>query len=281
LRGQPTFTNPQLRMAIEAGPAEIGLKYSTEALLGMYDPLKPRLLAGLAHSLNKSNVDQIHLAQKEDVDVLNSEQYGYKPDLVIGYKGSKVGLFVLNSRNVMDDTKKPDGRTAFQMRLNEEKHALANHGNKVSVGLPMDSVIDYDLSNYSLSLKKNFDLYKFMDERTINKDGVEKVNYSVLAEFASNLAHLGIQEEEKTSNSGNFDNFIMQLYQVFQSKDKLENQLFDEEQIDSKRDELKFQLLKLQLLEEIKLSKKERKIVRGSLPDEVKHFGEIIDNLRQ
>jgi len=39
-----------------------------------------------------------------DSKLLKPDQYPYTPDVVMGYKGSKLGVFVLPEINVMRDT---------------------------------------------------------------------------------------------------------------------------------------------------------------------------------
>lgn len=51
---------------------------------------------------------------------LNFDQYPYSPDVVMGYKGSKIGVFVLPETGSMRDTYKPDGAHRLKMRLLEK-----------------------------------------------------------------------------------------------------------------------------------------------------------------
>lgn len=39
-----------------------------------------------------------------DADVLNQEEFPYKPDVVMGFKGQKVGIFVVPEAHTMRDT---------------------------------------------------------------------------------------------------------------------------------------------------------------------------------
>jgi hypothetical protein len=48
---------------------------------------------------------------------LNPDKYPYKPDVVMGYKGSKVALFVLPEDKISSDTNNPDGISKYRMRL--------------------------------------------------------------------------------------------------------------------------------------------------------------------
>lgn len=54
-----------------------------------------------------------------DSEVLNPEKYPYKPDVVMGYKNMKLGVFVLPEAFVMRDTHRAEGATRFRMRLME------------------------------------------------------------------------------------------------------------------------------------------------------------------
>lgn len=57
--------------------------------------------------------------KKMDSELLNPEKYPYSPDVVMGHKGSKLGVFVLPDTAVMRDTNRADGAQRFKMRLVE------------------------------------------------------------------------------------------------------------------------------------------------------------------
>ena len=57
------------------------------------------------------------------MDNMNFHKYPYKPDILMGYQGQKLGIFILPENNILIDTNKPDGETLFRMRLLERKHA--------------------------------------------------------------------------------------------------------------------------------------------------------------
>lgn len=48
------------------------------------------------------------------MDFYNAEKYPYKPDLIMGLKGQKVGVFVLSENEVMRDTNNPTGYANFK-----------------------------------------------------------------------------------------------------------------------------------------------------------------------
>lgn len=62
----------------------------------------------------------------------------------------------------MRDTKQADGRTHTQMDLVRQLQ-LNDDSKIVNVGLPISSVVDYDLKNYKMQLRKDWDLTKFLD----------------------------------------------------------------------------------------------------------------------
>jgi hypothetical protein len=51
---------------------------------------------------------------------LNEHKYPYKPDLIMGYKNQKVGVFVLPETYATKDTYLPTGEQKFKMRLLEK-----------------------------------------------------------------------------------------------------------------------------------------------------------------
>ena len=54
--------------------------------------------------------------------MLGAEQFPYAPDLLLGHKGQKMGIFVLKENEFLRDTGKPDGRMQFRFRLIERAH---------------------------------------------------------------------------------------------------------------------------------------------------------------
>lgn len=45
------------------------------------------------------------------MDNLNSHKYPYKPDILMGYQGQKLAVFVIPERNMYADSNLPDGET--------------------------------------------------------------------------------------------------------------------------------------------------------------------------
>jgi len=66
----------------------------------------------------------------------------------------------------MRDTHEPEGFMAAKMRLISQAHALAGKtGNSVMKGVPLavDAVVDANLREYRLSLRKDFDIGEYLE----------------------------------------------------------------------------------------------------------------------
>ena len=112
-----SFTNETLKRAFEQKDiAEIAYPESKAA---SYDPVKPRVMGGFTESLVKANLDDLYLMQANETQGMYKEMYPYAPDVLMGYKGQKVGVFVLNDDAVMRDSKTPCGFTLGKMKLVE------------------------------------------------------------------------------------------------------------------------------------------------------------------
>ena len=117
-----------------------------ESSSGHYDPLKSRVVAGLAKGLNSASFQSVKLSQ--DFDQIQNE-FALKPDIVTGIEGQKVALYILNNREIMSDSKHADGRTSHMIRLKK---------NVKPVGVALDSIVDYDLNTFKLRIKDDFSL---------------------------------------------------------------------------------------------------------------------------
>jgi hypothetical protein len=82
---------------------------------------------------------------------LNANKYPYKPDIIMGYKGQKVGVFVLPETSVTRDTYQANGAQLFRQRLLQH----ANSTIKVAA-LPITQVVDYDIAGLKVDLKQDF-----------------------------------------------------------------------------------------------------------------------------
>ena len=149
---------------------------------------------------------------------LSKGMFPYRPDLLMGYEGQKVGIFVLNDDKVMRDTHKPCGFTAGRMRLVESAHKLANKsstGAIKSVALPVRSVVEADLANYKLNLRKEFNIDSFLEQSGLKTCGQDqRVDTNLLPAFSAELTARVAGNVD--SVSAKCEEFLLQLLNVMQ-----------------------------------------------------------------
>lgn len=151
--------NDSLRRACEQ--RKLTESHYPESMAGKYDPLKPKVVGGLTESLIRADLMDLKTMQDNETDGLYKEMYPYKPDVLMGHKGKKVGLFVLNEDGVMRDTLEPNGDTFNKMRIVEQAHQIAGKSGSDAlrgVSLPVSRVVKADLKSQKLELKKDFNL---------------------------------------------------------------------------------------------------------------------------
>lgn len=216
---------------------ESHIKRFPEATAGVYDPFKDRVVAGISESLAKTGVESVHLAQQADsLRSTNGEQYPFQPDLVMGVGGQKVGFFVLNNGSAMVDSGTIDGRTAHQLRVVEMAHKQAKNTIK-SISVPISHIVDYDLAQFKLSLRNDFDLNNILESSELRP-----LNFNELSSFAAQLAGRSQQAMQSERLSGKFDAFLTQLFDLFQTKQIIDS-LYEPEQVKAAHDELRFKLM--------------------------------------
>lgn len=74
----------------------------------------------------------------------------------MGYKGTKVGLFVLSEDKVSSDTNNPDGVSKYRMRLLEKAH----QGELKAAAIAVPKVVHYDLAGLKITLNEHFKFIK-------------------------------------------------------------------------------------------------------------------------
>lgn len=104
----------------------LSVNFANEDQATRYDPFKQRVVQAMSKGLNKASVEhqviseeQLYENQTIDTDVLNTNKYPYKPDIVMGYRGQKVGVFVLPETQTTRDTMQANGTYRFRMRILE------------------------------------------------------------------------------------------------------------------------------------------------------------------
>ena len=154
-----SFTNESLRGALELFTVTEHTYKESEA--AKYDPLKPKVMAGLTESLIKADLPDLHVMQKNETMKMQKHMFPHEPDVLMGYEGQKVGIFVLNNDCVMRDTDGPCGFTKGKMRLIESAHRLADkQGTSAikNIALAVSRVVEADLQQHKLELRDDFNL---------------------------------------------------------------------------------------------------------------------------
>ena len=269
------FINEALVRAFEQ-KSYTELQYN-EAGSAKYDPLKPRVIGGFTQSLVKADLNHLHIMQENETQGMFREMYPFTPDVLMGYEGQKVGIFVLNNDQVMRDSLQPDGFSQAKMRLVESAHSL-NKKNGTSriknVALPVRRVVDADLQNHKLSLRADFNIDTFLEETGLADHIKEsRIDTHLLSKFGSSIFEKA-EDRLNGSPSGAFEEFLVQLLHVMRIREKMDS-VFEQEQVLSAIDELKLEMLKL-LMMEATLSIHEKNLVRESLPGDIKSFENLI-----
>ncbi len=187
---QKSFKCEELRRALALRSVQMS-KYAEHGA-AQYDPIKPRVIGGLTESLIKADLQDLHIMQQNEQEGLNKVMFPHSPDVLMGYHGQKVGIFVLNNDTVMRDTDAPCGLTAARMKLVEQAHVLNDKkGTSVlqSVALPVRSVVDADLTSHKLELRKDFSIQSFLEKSGLNAktSGSTSVNTNILSDFSEKL----------------------------------------------------------------------------------------------
>jgi hypothetical protein len=197
------------------------------------------------------------------------------PDLVTGVNGKKVAIYVLNQNEFMHDTMQADGRTAHFMRLNSTGRHTSRATN---VGLPLDSVVDYDLNNFQLKLREDFNLMEKIGESSLVK--AQNPAIKNFASFSRKLAETNADAVHTGLTDSNMESFLSQLLNFFESKESVEH-LHEPEQRFSALEQLTFELLKLKLIHDTKLTSHQKIMIDQCAISEVdSSFEKLVDEIR-
>ena len=138
----------------------------------VFDPIKKRVMSALAQGLGQASISHKFIMEEElmnqqlaDQLAMNPDKYPYKPDMMLGYKGKKVAMFVLQENDATRDTYEPNGALRFRMRLLEKAH----NGELKAAAIAVNNVINHDLEKMKISINNKFNFQKVLEER-INED---------------------------------------------------------------------------------------------------------------
>ena len=126
----------------------------------------------------------------------------------------------------MRDTDEPCGFTAGRMKLVEQAHLLSDkQGTSAlqSVSLPVRSVVDADLTQHKMALRKDFNLSNFLDKSGLRAKTSSKaaVNTNLLSDFSENLTVHAAKNYAGTSAV--FEEFLLQLLSLMRTREKLDS----------------------------------------------------------
>jgi hypothetical protein len=109
-------------------------------------------------------------------------------------------LSVVSSSQTMKDIAKPDGQHSFRGRIAKK----LNKDPIQVVGVPITSVVDYDIEAKKLQVNEKYDLFKDLNKQLFSNESSWKydINLDELAVFGTNLVkHLGdfIEDPDRAS----------------------------------------------------------------------------------
>ena len=128
-----------------------------------------------------------NLVGQTDLDIAyNAEAYPYKPDINFGYKGQKILLSVLPSSKTMSDVDLPDGEFVFHSKILK---ALSDQPIQ-TVGVPVAAVVDIDIENLKLGLKKSFDFIECIKKQLDSSEPAwrHSIDFDGYSNFGASLA---------------------------------------------------------------------------------------------
>lgn len=161
----------------------------------------------------------------------------------------------------MHDSNVADGRTAHFMRINSQSSLSGNTAQPVAI--PLDSVVDYDLHNFSMKLRDDFDLLAWIGDNEIYK--IQKPALVAFADFAKKVTMTNADAVQAGVTDSLVETFMGQMLNFFNLKERVEH-LHEPEQRITALDDLKLQLLKLDLVHESKLQQHHRAMLEQCLP---------------
>lgn len=160
------ITSKGLLSGLQSKDHYLGVRFNEH--LTKYDPFKQRVVQALSKGLTNASVDHQVILEKDlfeaqtlETEFLNAAKYPYRPDILMGYKGQKVGVFVLPETSTMRDTLQADGATKFRMRVLEQAH----DGRIKLASLGVQDVVSYDLSAPKVDFNTEFNLQQTLDSQ--------------------------------------------------------------------------------------------------------------------
>ena len=134
------------------------------------------------------------------------------------------------------------------------------------VAVPITSVVSYDLENYKLELNENFNIKDIINKANNGKLPFTQINIKKLAHLAANLTKANLEQLLAERSTGEFEKFMTQFISLLECKRRVDI-LHEPEQLMAAYDELKFHLLKLDLMYNALLKQFDIDLVKKELKD--------------
>lgn len=143
-----------------------------------YDPFKDKIVIGLKQSLEESGLE-ISSVLDQEATFLKKQQFPFKPDLVVGYHGKKVALFLTNDTY---NQQKVTSLANFRHRITEMLNP-----NLVAVDIPIEAMFEYDLTNLEANYRSDFNIESWIEAKVnpnkVNIDGLTDLIPSFVDKF--------------------------------------------------------------------------------------------------
>lgn len=136
------------------------------------------------------------------------------------------------------------------------------------VAVPITSVVHYDLENYKLELNETFNIENIIGKANNSKSSFTELNISKLADVVAKLTKANLEQLVTERSTGEFEKFMTQFISLLECKRRVDI-LHEPEQLMAAYDELKFHLLKLDLMYNAVLKKCDIDLVKKELPKNI------------
>ena len=214
------------------------------------DPFKEKILLGIAEAVSKVGVEfeeKTWVKKREtEIELMRSNLIAH-PDIVFGYKGKKVAIFLNNADHIESNKVglPKNGREAFQFRAMEA--AIPNFK---CVSLPIESIIDYDLTNLKTKMRpfKGNSITDILD-RVISEG--HSLDISNFFKFTSDLMEFFtsgklVETDFEKMKAEDVEGFLVKLGNVIYLKNRAEAS-YHRSSREASLNELKAQLMKVNM----------------------------------
>lgn len=162
--------------------------------------------------------NELYQNQTIDTDVLNTNRYPYKPDIVMGYKGHKVGVFVLPETQTTRDSNQANGAYRFRMRVLEQAH----DGKLKTAVIAVPDVVNYDIEQLKLDLNTQFNLTQTLDAQLrLTGRSSQGPDFTLFSEFGARFIGGAVDFIDRLPQEKDIqkmDTLVNRMYQLLQLK---------------------------------------------------------------